>query len=371
MKRELNIIREQIDLYKIDLSELTVITECATGAYSYNIFTLLLSGAKSVVAYGKDTRFGSFYEAKKIVEDIAKNTGINISNLEITNSLSDSQIKSADIITNSGLLRPLNSKLLSKMKKTAVIPLMWETWEFTENELDLNSAIQNDILVLGTNEGHEKLNIYPISGILAIDILLKMGLEVYKNKVIVLGSGIIGKSISKCLEKNDVEYVWFSKDKTDGSHFSYDDFLNFKKIIKYFDAIIFAEHQFAVDIIYDVFGYSFSDIHHENPEIKVGIISGNINIEELQKSNLDYFPKNIMPFGVLTHQPYNLGPRPVLELFAAGVKVGEQMARCRISGMSLEKTIKFVLKKTLAMDFVGESYMQRYKRVRFINNEKS
>ena len=92
---------------------------------------------------------------------------------------------------------------------------------------------------------------------------------------------------------------------------------------------------------------------------------------KLQKSNLDYFPKNIMPFGVLTHQPYNLGPRPVLELFAAGVKVGEQMARCRISGMSLEKTIKFVLKKTLAMDFVGESYMQRYKRVRFINNEKS
>ena len=102
MKRELNIIREQIDLYKIDLSELTVITECATGAYSYNIFTLLLSGAKSVVAYGKDTRFGSFYEAKKIVEDIAKNTGINISNLEITNSLSDSQIMdSCGLLTQS------------------------------------------------------------------------------------------------------------------------------------------------------------------------------------------------------------------------------------------------------------------------------
>ncbi len=74
-----------------------------------------------------------------------------------------------------------------------------------------------------------------------------------------------------------------------------------------------------------------------------------------------------MPFGYMSFQAYHLGARPVIELFACSMKVAEVMAKCRRIGMSLEETIKYCIENAPAMDFVGDGYMQKYKKIRGIN----
>ena len=66
----------------------------------------------------------------------------------------------SDIVTNSGMLRPINDEVVSKLKKTAVIPLMWETWELRPGEIDIISCQKNKIPVIGTNENYNHINMY-------------------------------------------------------------------------------------------------------------------------------------------------------------------------------------------------------------------
>ena len=56
----------------------------------------------------------------------------------------------------------------------------------------------------------------------------------------------------------------------------------------------------------------------------------------------------------MNYQPYYLGPKPVVELYAAGLKVGETMSRGRLSGLTPEKAAESAMKHSLAMDFEGD-----------------
>jgi hypothetical protein len=46
-----------------------------------------------------------------------------------------------------------------------------------------------------------------------------------------------------------------------------------------------------------------------------------------------------------------LGPRPVLELYAAGLRVGEVAARARASGLDVGAAARVALRDAPAMDF--------------------
>jgi hypothetical protein len=53
----------------------------------------------------------------------------------------------------------------------------------------------------------------------------------------------------------------------------------------------------------------------------------------------------------MSYQPDQLGPRPVLELYAAGLRVGQAMATARLRGRSLEEATSFALRTSPAMAF--------------------
>lgn len=367
MNRELSIVKEQIKKFNLDLSELTVITECASGFYAYNTFVPILAKAKKVIAVSKTTSHGSYDQNKKNIENLAEELEINTSTLEIVEKLDEQHIREADIITNSGHVRPISNKIISQMKPTAVIPLMWETWEFRDDDLDLKSAIQNDILVLGTKETSSEIDMRGYAGALGLAILVHLKSEVYKTKVVLFGKEILGDAIVEMFKKNGVEYLWFVDNPANESQKSYKELGNYKDIIKSYDVVLFAEHSFRDEILTKEHGLTLRELSHLNKEIKVGIIAGNIKENDLIESNLEYFPKKIMPPGYLSFQTYDMGAKPVIELFSAGLKIGQQMAMHRLNGMSLEKTIEFMITKSFAMDFIGKSYMDRYKEIRGID----
>ena len=68
----------------------------------------------------------------------------------------------------------------------AVVPLMYESWEFRETDLDLAACRQRGIRVTGTNERHPEVDVFSFLGIMAVKLLLDAGVSVYRSRVLLL-----------------------------------------------------------------------------------------------------------------------------------------------------------------------------------------
>ena len=110
-------------------------------------------------------------------------------------------IAKADIITNSGHLRPLNSEKLQHCKKGVVIPLMYEAWEWRDADLDIEFCKKNGIVVGATNERHPDVDVFNYLGDMALKMIFDAGLCPYKNSFILLCNNDFGPFIAKVLSK--------------------------------------------------------------------------------------------------------------------------------------------------------------------------
>jgi len=345
------LVHELIAKLNLKLTGLTVYTESASGAYLVSAVLAAVAGAERVYAQTRDSRFGL---AENVINETMKLAGyfgvadrITISNSRRLEWLADS-----DIVTNSGFVRPIDRELVAALKPTAVIPLMWETWEFRESDFDLAACKEKDILVLGTVENREPCNMIPYCGFIALKLLFEMGFD--GRPVFILGNAPYpGGSIVSQLRGAGMDVVWFSFQPESDYHYS-DLKSFFLKQGQRIGNILLAEHELP-DLLLGSNGYlDFETIRAVNPEVRIGIICGNVDAGGLETSGLVYAPKQIAPFGFMSYQPYELGPRPVQLLYAAGLKVGEAMARARLAGMSVREAAKHAIANSPAMDFEGE-----------------
>ena len=162
MNNILKYLRVSINLIEnlnLDLSNLNILTECASNAYAFTPIISCLAGAKSVIVVGSDTRYGKYEDNKSNIIKICNMSGLDISKLIFVrrNKLDKIDLSNIDIITNSGQLRPITESLITKLKRTAVIPLMWEPWEFRKEDLNIVACQKKNIPVIGTNENFSAL----------------------------------------------------------------------------------------------------------------------------------------------------------------------------------------------------------------------
>ena len=157
INRAKKIIENAIDLLKLNLSEKIVLTEVGSGYFVYTPIIALMANAKKVFAWSKDSKYGK-------AEDIMNQCDIIIKKLGIENRLEYSlnnrkiqHIKSADIITNLGFVRPLNEEFLNSVNNRAVITGMCEAWEIRSNDVNIELCKQKGIKVAGTWENHPDL----------------------------------------------------------------------------------------------------------------------------------------------------------------------------------------------------------------------
>ena len=120
--------------------------------------------------------------------------------------LSDQTLGQADIVTNSGFLRPIDRDFLSKLKKTCVISLMWEPWEFFGSDVDVKECWQKEIPILGVNESNNDLNVMKYAGDLIEKIFEINSLDIKNKKIIVISENISGFHIMDTLEKSNLVY---------------------------------------------------------------------------------------------------------------------------------------------------------------------
>ncbi|MDF0581940.1 hypothetical protein [Bradyrhizobium yuanmingense] len=169
----------------LDLSELTVLTEAATGAYAVTAVLAAMAGARHVYAFTKTTRHGTSAEAMDQTLKLADSVGV-ANRIDILEQITPDIIHQTDIVTNSGHLRPLTAALIDELPKEAVIALMYEAWEFRSEDLDMDACLRRGIPIVGVNERHPSVDVFSFLGPLCVKQLHDSGLSAYKNRIALL-----------------------------------------------------------------------------------------------------------------------------------------------------------------------------------------
>jgi hypothetical protein len=357
LSRELNLIPRIIAQFGLDLSGFNVVTEAASGAYAANAVLAAKAGA-TVTAVTRSSRFASVYEVRGAVLDMAEAIGC-LDTLTIVERLEDETIAAADIITNSGFVRPIDARMIALMKSTAVVPLMWETWEYRDGEVDLTACRAHDVLCLGTNESVPPLSMDPYAGILAMRNLFDLGLEVYRNRIVLIGQNRFCRRVHDYLLQAGAECIWFTDSLNDLAGedtikplAECDAWLVQHGLVV--DAILLAELVHGGMVMGPGGWLEPAKVARINPDLRIGIMAGLVDVQALDDAGLNFCPRQPAPAHYMTAQLYDIGPRPIMELFAAGLKVGERMAHARRQGLSVEASARKVLADPLAMDFEGD-----------------
>jgi hypothetical protein len=240
--------------------------------------------------------------------------------------------------------------MVSYMKSTAVIPMMWLASEFRPEELDLPTCIEKGILVMGTNEHHLSLKLFNSIGFKICKLLFHTGFSVYNDNFLLIASGNMGNSIADFFINNSVSF--------DRAVFDNEIPMRHKKFIcnrteiinnldKY-DAIIIAELCHNVDILSSDGFISTKLLKKQNPLVQIIHTYGSVNNDDILREAISIYPPAPKPLPYGTASADYLADKPALDLITAGLKVGEVMAVCRLNGMNMGDTVSYALQHSPA-----------------------
>jgi hypothetical protein len=241
-------------------------------------------------------------------------------------------IYEADIITNSGHLRPLDKEKLQYTKEGVVIPLMYEAWEFRNNDLDIKYAKARKIKIGATNERHPDIDVFSYLGDMALKMIFDAGLCPYKNKFILICNNDFGPFIANTLSKvcDSLAVCDMDENKVKYSSLEIDWIGNFPEFsvpekYKNCEAVIFTAHPFDK-----------TWIGQENTPISINKLKAEIespfilryagDVDESCSNEIQFYPEHVHSghMGIL---PSDIGFDPIIRLQSGGLKVGELLLR--------------------------------------------
>jgi hypothetical protein len=352
MKYNLNLPRcrrlidETIRTLGLDLTGLTVLTEAGTGSFSLTASIAALAGAPRVFIAARDSPYGTAQEAIDETLHFANELLVG-KVVSILPHRFHEYVAQADIITNLRGVRPIDQSLVEQLKPTAVVPLMFESWEYRPEDLDIRACRARGILVLGTNESHPHVGVLKYVGMVALRLLFESGIELLRNKVIVLGEGVFSDIAVEALHAigAQVEVI------TAGQMESPDESKWMEQVASA-DALLVAEHVLRAPLIGSSAHIKPAWLMEQNPGISVVHISGNVDREDLSRAGIRAYPEVFAPPGYMSVSTAYVGPAPVIYLHAAGLKVGEIAVRARRRGMSPGAAEDEALKDSLCQALV-------------------
>ena len=367
--RERAVIDQCIERFGLDLRCMTVFTEAATGAFRWTPVLALLAGAAEVHALARSSRYGTAGEVQAATLELAGRMGI-AGRLRLVDG--HDSLGQADIVTNLGAVRPLDAPAIRRMKATAVIPLMWETWEYRPGDLDLAACLAAEILVLGTNEAHPRLAYQRYVGLLAMKLLFEAGVEIGGSAVLLAGGGAFAAAALECLLAAgcEVRFVcpvqqipgrfrerWLDTDLAGPGALAF---------LAGAEALLVMDHHREAMLLGPGAELDAPALKRLNGGLRIVHVSGLIDADGLRAEGFPVHPPVIARAPrTMSVTPAWLGPRPVIELHAAGLKVGAVMARARRAHPGdFAAARRLALQDPLCQDFSPEQYLQAGIRTR-------
>lgn len=314
--RLVHLMRAAVDRCNLDLRGTTVLTEAATGAYVVTPVLAAMAGADRVIACARDTRYGTFAEIATLTTALACAAECG-DQIEIVANITPQMIGAADIVTNSGHVRPIDATFVSHMKPTAVVPLMYEAWEFREADLNLAALRRKGIAVAGTNERIPQIDVFSFLGIMAVKLLLDASVAVYDSEVLVLCDNPFAPYIEKGLRGAGAR-VLMAADLSKA-------FATAPK----FDAVLIAMHPHKEPVISAA---DVSRIAQQWPGAVLAQYWGDVDRAAIAAAGLTIWPERAPSPGHMAILPSGIGPEPIVRLQSGGLKVGEVLLRTSRTG---------------------------------------
>jgi len=334
------LIKDAVSEFGLDLKGISVLTEAASGPFITTCLIAASAGADQIFAITRDSRYGT---AQEIIEHTMRLARLlNIENRVIVSSESPLKYASySNLVTNLGFVRPINKALIDLLPRDSAISLMWEPWEFRQEDIDMEACKRRGIPVLGTCETHPKLQTFRFVGMLALKLLLESNIEVFLSKILVIGSGHFGIEIMNVMRANEAEAILFDPTQGEIPH-------ELEGFVSQCDAIVVAEHRDPFSVIGGGRGIPVSWIQSSTTVIH---ICGRIDYKWLIEHGITKIPHQEALPGFMTVTTDYVGPRPVIDLHTAGLKVGEEMVRgMRITGDYLQ-AVQHAIRNSPAMEF--------------------
>ena len=344
-RRTGRLIRESIEQLGLDLSGLAVLTEAATGHYAVTAAIAAAAGAESVFAVARDSAWGSANEASAETRAMVLST-TGTDSLTIVDQLSPDVLSTADVITNLGFVRPLDEQRVRHLKSTAVVSLMCEPWEVRPSDVDVTACVRRGIAVLGTNEGTPEWPVFSYSGPLAVQMLFEAGIEVLGTRIAVLGRDRFAPEIAKALRRAGA-VVRVDRRLTRSSSLA---------AVRGVDVVIVADYA-SDDVIVGASGLLRTvDLASVAPDATIIQFAGGVDDVDLRAAGHNVWPSPVVPPRRMSRTFAALGPKPVIQLHAAGLRVGEAVARLRLQGIPANDAIETVCRELpIALPAVSKS----------------
>jgi hypothetical protein len=315
----------------LSLDGLVVYTEAASGPYAGTPLLAARAGAARVYALARDNEHHRAAEVAAATRAAAERHGLDV---RVVLAKDPAELAEADIVTNSASLRPITANDVAALKPTAALPLMWETWEYVPGDLDLAACRARGIVVLGTHECRPPCDLRPYLGFLAVRMLFALGLEGAKASVTVLGGQVLAQEIERFLRAAGCTVRRYAAP--------------WEHVRVTGDALLVAE---AADRQRLIGPGGVLEVDDVPCETRVGVIVGEVDAAALRAAGRTVFPERVRTGGRMSYDISALGPRPVLELYAAGLRVGAVVARARLAGASPQEAKAAALADGVAMDF--------------------
>ena len=330
-RRTARLIRETIEQLELDLSGLSVLTEAATGHYAVTAAIAVAARADRVFAVARDSAWGPAIDAAGATRDMVLSSALK-DNLTIVDEASPDVLSVADVVTNLGFVRPLDEERIKHLKPTAVVSLMCEPWEVRPGDVDVSACSRRGIAVLGTNESTPGWPLFAYSGPLAVQMLLEAGIEVLGTRVTVLGRDRFAPEIAKGLRRAGAVVRVDRRLTRSSSHAA----------VRGAEAIVVADYA-SDDVIVGASGLITTlDLARLAPDATIVQFAGGVDDEHLRSNGHHVWPSPVVPPRRMSRTFAALGPKPVIQLHAAGLRVGEAVARLRLQGVPPDDAVDVV-----------------------------
>jgi hypothetical protein len=313
--RMLRLVRAAVERCRLDLRGAVVLTEAATGAYVVTPVLAALAGADRVIARTRDTRYGTVAQVTRATMELAEAAGC-AARIEVIEEITPREIAAADVVTNSGHVRPIDGRFVSRMKPSAVIPLMYEAWEFRDGDLDLQACRERGIRVAGTNERHPAVDVFSYLGVMAVKLLLDAGIPVYGSRVLALCDNPFAPFIERGLRGAGATVAMSSE-------------LSAVAECDDVDAVLVALHPGKEPVIGKA---QAAQIARRWPGAVLAQYWGDVDREALAVAGVPVWPDREPGRGHMGILPSGVGPESIVRLQSGGLKVGEVLSRFARSG---------------------------------------
>ncbi|QNN55121.1 hypothetical protein H9L09_17015 [Nocardioides mesophilus] len=299
-------MRECVEQMRIDLSGAVVLTEAATGPYVVTPVLAALAGAREVIGVTRESRYGTVEEVRRATLGLAALAGV-ADRVLVSDRPATDYASRADVVTNSGHLRPIGPEMVERMRPTTVVPLMFEAWEIQAGrfDVDLPALRTRGIAFSGTNERHPTIDVFSHLGTMAVRLLTDSATAVHGATVLVLCDNPFGPYLEAGLSGAGagvrLAAGWDSAPRDVRP-----------------DAVLVALRPRGGPVLSED---DLGALAHRWPGTLVAQFWGDLERTALDELGLRYWPLEAPGQGHMGVLPSAVGPEPVVRLQAGGLKV--------------------------------------------------